>query len=66
MARSLAAGTSNPSRNWELTLTPSPVQAPPSKSGGGSVVRMTGRPCTSAKAQSRSSSAGTAMIAPVP
>ncbi len=45
---------------------PSPEYAPPSKSAGGWVVRTTGSPWTVAKAKSRSSSPGTAMIAPVP
>ncbi len=66
MARALAVGMSRPSRNPEFTLTPSPVQAPPSKPSGGWTVRTTGRPWAWAKSQSRSSSAGTAMMAPVP
>ena len=66
MARSLAAATSRPSRKPEFILTPSPVHAPPSNPSGGCVVRTTGRPWAAAKSQSRSSSAGTAMMAPVP
>jgi len=66
----LASGTSMPlsetSSLAELMVAPSPVHAPPSNPSGGCTVRTTGSPKASANAQSRSSSAGTAMIAPVP
>ena len=50
----------------ELIIGPMPVYAPPSKSAGGCTVRTTGSPNASANSQSRVSSPGTAMIAPVP
>ena len=50
----------------ELIAGPLPVNAPPSKPSVGCTVRTTGNPNASAKSQSRVSSPGTAMIAPVP
>ena len=50
----------------ELIIGPAPVHAPPSKPSGGCTVRTTGSPNFSANSKSRTSSPGTAMIAPVP
>ena len=59
--------TVSPSRKPELILTPSPVYAWVScQSGGRFTVGTIGSPYCTAKSQSRWSSPGTAMIAPVP
>ena len=63
--RGLASATRNPSRNPLLMAGPSSTKGP-SQPSGGCTVRMMGRPKASANSQSRSSSPGTAMIAPVP
>ena len=57
----------SPSRKPELIFTPSPVYAcVSSQSGGRFTVATIGSPCSLAKSQSRWSSPGTAMMAPVP
>ena len=69
MARALAVAMSSPFKKSLLIFSPSPVYAPPpfsSQPAGGCTVRTMGRPWSWAKSQSRSSSAGTAMMAPVP
>jgi hypothetical protein len=67
MALLFASSMVSPSRNPELILTPSPVYACVSgHSGGLFTVAMMSRPCCLAKSQSRWSSPGTAMMAPVP
>ena len=66
MAAAMASPLPMPSMKPLLMWVPSPVNASPSQPSGGWMVRTTGRPCTWAKSQSRWSSAGTAMIAPVP
>jgi len=60
-----ASATPRPFSHSLLIAGPSPVKAPSNPSGA-STVRMMGRSKISAKAQSRSSWPGTAMIAPVP
>ena len=50
----------------ELIIGPPPVQASPSQPAGGWTVRITGSPKAPANSQSRTSSPGTPMIAPVP
>ena len=63
----LASSMPSPSRKPELIFTPSPVYACSSaQSAGRFTVAMIGRSCALAKSQSRWSSPGTAMIAPVP
>ena len=71
MIRSLASATGSPSSETSslalLIAGPSPVKAVDSSwSAGGCTVRTIGRSNAVAKSQSRSSCAGTAMIAPVP
>jgi hypothetical protein len=69
IASAVAAVTARPSRKPLLILTPSPPKASPppsSQPSGGCTVRTMGSPCNWAKSQSRWSSAGTAMMAPVP
>ena len=66
MALRLASAVVRPSRNPELIFTPSPVYAPPVQPSGRLTVGITGSACCWANSQSRSSSPGTAMIAPVP
>jgi len=66
IAVALSRPSSETSSFAELIIAPAPVHAPPSQSAGGCTVRTTGSPKVSAKSQSRVSSPGTAMIAPVP
>jgi len=62
----LASVIVSPSRNPELIFTPSPVYASPGQPSGRLTVSMIGSSCWRAKSQSRWSSPGTAMMAPVP
>jgi hypothetical protein len=66
IALRFASAIVNPSRNPELIFTPSPVYASPVHPAGRVTVSMIGSPCAVANSQSRWSSPGTAMIAPVP
>src|SRR6266571_475669 len=66
MALRLASATVSPSRKPELILIPSPPYASPTHPAGRLTVSMIGRLCCLAKSQSRWSSPGTAMMAPVP
>ncbi len=66
MASALSRPFSEISSLAELIIGPPPVQASPSQSAGGWTVRTTGSPKAPANSQSRVSSPGTPMIAPVP
>ena len=63
---SMASALPIPFRKSLLMAGPTPVYAFPSKSGGGATVRTMGSPNRSEKSQSRWSSPGTDMTAPVP
>ena len=66
VADAIASTLPRPSSQPELMWGPSPVKAPPAQSAGRSIVSTMGSPKAVAKSQSRWSSPGTAMIAPVP
>ena len=66
VAAAIASTLPRPSSQPELMWGPSPVKAPPAQSAGRSIVSTMGSPKAVAKSQSRWSSPGTAMIAPVP
>ena len=69
MTAFLASAVGSPSMGPELTATPSPANASPASTApppAGATTCTIGRPNFFAKAKSRSSWAGTAMMAPVP
>jgi hypothetical protein len=66
MAARLASAMPSPFSQSLLIFGPSSGYASPSHPSGGCTVRTIGSSCALAKSQSRWSSPGTAMIAPVP
>ena len=69
MTARLASAVGSPSRGPELTARPSPLKASPvstARPPAGATTWTMGSPNFLANAKSRSSWAGTAMIAPVP